>query len=293
MISKTTVMKKLTSFALVLALAITTIFTFSAKDASAAVKAKSIKVTNASSFKTLKVGSSATIYTKVTPSKAKPKITFKSSKPSVVAVSKKGKVTAKGAGKAVITIKTNNGKKCSVTITVTTKEAVIYDMNKDKGDNGPKNNGAGFEKTIKCLYATYKYNWGAIWLCNAVFVWNSSIDGFKSGDKAVDYRGKAIHFTGEYMFTGKHTLTEVCAALNYTKPEAYPIINQQTNVEPNKWVKVDFTYTIPKDAENGDKNDETGKNYPIMFYYAWKTTNGNYQTGDDFYFRNFKITCLK
>ena len=49
----------------------------------------------------------------------KPKLAWTSSKKSVATVSSKGVVTAKKKGTAKITVKTLNGKKASVTITVT------------------------------------------------------------------------------------------------------------------------------------------------------------------------------
>ena len=45
-------------------------------------------------------------------------MTYKSSKKSVASVSSSGKITAKKKGKAVITVKTYNGKKAKLTVTV-------------------------------------------------------------------------------------------------------------------------------------------------------------------------------
>ena len=55
--------------------------------------------------KTLKKGKSFTIKPKLTPSGAEAKITYSSSNKKVATVNAKGKVTAKGKGTAVITVK--------------------------------------------------------------------------------------------------------------------------------------------------------------------------------------------
>lgn len=91
-------------------LAITTAFVPS-NDADAAsakkVKSVSLKIGKKKVTKktyTLKKGKTATVKVTVTPAKAKKKVTFKTSKKSVATVSKKGKVTAKKAGTAKITV---------------------------------------------------------------------------------------------------------------------------------------------------------------------------------------------
>jgi hypothetical protein len=55
---------------------------------------------------------------------AKAAVTYKSSKPKVVKVAKNGKLTARKAGKAVITV-TAGGKKVSITVRVVTKKAKV------------------------------------------------------------------------------------------------------------------------------------------------------------------------
>lgn len=67
--------------------------------------------------KALKKGKSFTIKPKLTPSGAQGKISYSTSNKKVVAVNAKGKVTAKGAGTAVITVKAGNiTKTCTVTV---------------------------------------------------------------------------------------------------------------------------------------------------------------------------------
>lgn len=69
--------------------------------------------------KTLKVKAKAKIKVKYKPTNATvKKVTYKSSNKKVATVNKKGVITAKGVGKAVITVKTKNGIKAKCKITV-------------------------------------------------------------------------------------------------------------------------------------------------------------------------------
>ena len=67
---------------------------------------------------TLGVKKKLTLKATLSPSGAYTTLTWKSSKPAVASVSKKGVVTAKKPGTAVITVKTHNGKTAKVTIKV-------------------------------------------------------------------------------------------------------------------------------------------------------------------------------
>lgn len=67
---------------------------------------------------TLKRGKTASLKVKLPAGTASRKLTFTSSKRAVASVSAKGKVTAKKAGIAKITVKTYNGKKASITVRV-------------------------------------------------------------------------------------------------------------------------------------------------------------------------------
>lgn len=67
---------------------------------------------------TLKKGKKASLKVKLPAGTASRKLTFTSSKRAVASVSAKGKVTAKKAGIAKITVKTYNGKKASITVRV-------------------------------------------------------------------------------------------------------------------------------------------------------------------------------
>ncbi len=82
------------------------------------VKKKPTKVTIKAGRTTLKKGQKVRLKTKLSKGSASYKLTFKSSKKSVASVSANGVVTAKKKGTAAITVKTYNGKKAKVKITV-------------------------------------------------------------------------------------------------------------------------------------------------------------------------------
>lgn len=94
------------------------------QDASVAARKINVKVKGYEISKiTLVKGKKIALITSVAPAKASQKVTFKSSKKSVVAVSAKGIVQAKKAGKAKITITTtDNKKKKTITIQVVKKK---------------------------------------------------------------------------------------------------------------------------------------------------------------------------
>lgn len=82
------------------------------------VKKAPTKLSLNAKTKTLKVGKSFQISTKLPKNTASNKITYSSSKKSVATVSSTGKVTAKKKGTTTITVKTFNGKKAKMTIIV-------------------------------------------------------------------------------------------------------------------------------------------------------------------------------
>ena len=83
-------------------------------------KPTSVTITNGDKA-TLYMGNKLTLKAKLEPKKSESTLTWKSSKPKVAEVSEKGVVTPKKAGTAVITVKTANGKKATITITVKKK----------------------------------------------------------------------------------------------------------------------------------------------------------------------------
>ena len=100
--------------------AIITVTTANGKKATCkiTVPAAPTKVTLNKKKATLKVGKKLTLKATLTPTKAKTALTWTSSNKKVATVSKKGVVKAIKPGKAKITVKTANGKKATVTITV-------------------------------------------------------------------------------------------------------------------------------------------------------------------------------
>lgn len=113
------------------------------------LKAKKIRLNKKKAV--LHVGETLKLKTKLNPKGATAKIKWKSSKKKVAAVSKKGKITAKKKGKAVITAQLPNGKKTTCKITV--KKAVPQrsdsgnsNTNDSKGNTGDsigQNNSSG------------------------------------------------------------------------------------------------------------------------------------------------------
>jgi uncharacterized protein YjdB len=73
------------------------------------------------SMTSLKVGDTYTLKPDVYPANAKYTLTWSSRNSSVASVSSSGLVTAKSAGTATITVKTDNGKSATCKVTVTTK----------------------------------------------------------------------------------------------------------------------------------------------------------------------------
>ena len=84
---------------------------------SGTVKPKKVTITKGKSA-TLYMGNKLTLKAKLSPSGATTTLKWSSSKKSVATVSSKGVVTPKKAGTTVITVKTSNGKKASITVKV-------------------------------------------------------------------------------------------------------------------------------------------------------------------------------
>ena len=80
-------------------------------------KAVPTAITGISAAKTLKKGKSFTLKPVLAPAGVTAKLTYTTSNRKVAVVTSKGKVTAKGKGSAVITVKTGKLiKKCRVTV---------------------------------------------------------------------------------------------------------------------------------------------------------------------------------
>jgi len=100
------------------------------------VSAKSVTSVSLKSTLSLEVGDTYTLTPTVTPSDAETSFTWSSDKSSVATVSQSGVVTAKGAGTANITVKTDNGKTATCKVTVSASMAVEYVIRYYIYDNG-------------------------------------------------------------------------------------------------------------------------------------------------------------
>ena len=303
MFSKVT--KKFVAVALVLALAVATA-TVAPSESSAAKKLKLNKKKIS-----LNAGKTATL-------KANVKAKFTSSKPKVASVSTKKaakKVTVRGLSKGTTTITAKAGKTkatCKVTVKAAAKGTVIYDLAKETGSDDSTGKSwrapfvANYGKATSSSSA-FKYSSFAIWLCRATF--------YDPANGGVDYRGKKLHCDLTFKNSGKRDLPELGFCFNYTKggtdgsypfalhisekgfnnPEGKKVAKDKhhkhaklvkAKIKKGKTYNYSFDFTIPADAMNGDKDDKTGLNYPIMFYCANLKDSGVYKPGDE-------VTILK
>ncbi len=249
---------------------------------------------------------------------ASAKAKWSTSNKAVATVAGKGKnatVTAIGPGSCTITAKVGKEKlTCKVKVSAAKAGTVIYDLSKETGSN--PETGESYAAPIKCPYSEFKYNSFRIWLCQAVF--------YDPANGGKDYRGKKINISVTVKNSGKNDLAELGFCFNYTKggsdgsyPFAYHVINSKLrsqiakkagkkwalktvkkdkqhkhakvvegSVKKGKTYTYNFSFTIPKDAMNGDKDPDTGINYPIMFFIPNLKDNCPYQAGD-------QITVLK
>lgn len=302
------VSKKIVAGTLMTAVVLTSVTVTVPDEAAAAKKAKLNKKSV-----TLDAGKSVTL-------KANAKAKWSTSDKSKASISttKGKKCTIKGlaAGNCTITAKVGSSSAtCKVKVNGPKAGAVIYDLAKERGSDSKT--GESFSPPVKCAYDTFRYSSYAIWQCRAVFSDPGSTD-------AVDYRGKKINISVTVKNSGKNDLAELGFCFNYTKggtdgsyPFAYHLIDSKLRAKiakkaGKKWslsqVKKDnlhkhakiesgtfkkgttrtfkFSFTIPKDAVNGDTDPDTGENYPIMFFIPNLKDNCPYQKGDH-------ITILK
>jgi hypothetical protein len=255
--------------------------------ADAASQPTGIKIT--SKAKAVDVSKKIKLSATVTPKGAKTKITWSSSSKAIATVDKSGNVTGVKAGKATITAKTSNGKSAKFTVTVNAAKVgpgtVLWEQSKEKKADA---------RVYTAKYNSYKYHVSAIYLCP----YNLYYDGRdKKVGAAVDNLGRTLRFQGEYKLLGGPDAPELLIQTNNTQPKSYPI-RWQTNIKkpikPGKWNKFNFTFTLEKNAKNGDTDSSTGYNWPILLYFANKPNNKMiYKPGNDWQFRNCKITVVK
>ena len=134
--------KKVASILLAIAMVFTTLTLVSTTESQAATKA--IKIKNVTgTTKSLNVGKTFTIKTNYTASK----LTFKSSKPAIALVTSKGKITAKKAGTAKITITLKANKKVKKAFNIKVKKGATNNTNNDQKQEDTRY----YEKTIREL----------------------------------------------------------------------------------------------------------------------------------------------
>lgn len=269
--------KKIVAVALVAAMAVTTATVASDNTASAAMKKKATVYQGKQI--TLNAGKSAT---------------WTSSNDQIAHCMKKSgksiKIWGIKAGKATITA-TAGGKKqtCKVTVKKAKKGTVIYSLSRDASDK--KYPG------VECKYETFKYDSFSIFLFDGTFFGKDTYI-------SPDYRGRKLSVSMKIKNTGKRVLPELGVCFNYTKggkdgsyPFAYHLSTKKlpskvkkdkqhkrttykiAKVKPGKSINVKFTFTIPKNAMNGDK-DDNGVNYPIMMYIPNLKDTSPYKSGD-------------
>ncbi len=128
-------------------------------DAAAGKKVKKVAITKpATSTLTLQKGSTYTLKTKVTPKKAKnKKLAYASNKKKVATVSTKGKIKARKAGKAKITVTSRDGskKKAAITVTVANKLTKVRKLTLSKKSATLYIDGTASERAIT-LKPTFK-----------------------------------------------------------------------------------------------------------------------------------------
>lgn len=249
------------------------------------------------------------------------KAKWSTSNKAIATVSGKGKkCTVKGVAKGSATITAKAGgasATCKVKVNPPKAGTVIYDLAKESGSDS--STGKSFAAPVKCPYTEFKYSSFSIWLCRAVF--------YDPANGGVDYRGKKINISVTLKNSGKNDLAELAFCFNCTSPVSYPFVyhvidtnlrakiakkagkswdfNKVKNDDNHKKAKTktvkgkikkgktytyNFSYTIPSNAMNGDKDPDTNINYPIMFYIPNLKDNCPYQPGDEITVTKAKFT---
>ncbi len=290
------VSKKVVAVALVAAMAVSTVVVSS--DAEAAGVKLNKKKASLAQGKSVKL-------------KCKTKAKWTTSNKAVATVSttkasKKCTVKAVAAGSATITA-TAGGKKATCKIKVKKAKAgtVVYDLAKETGSN--EDTGESWAPPVECKYETFKYSSFAIWLCRATL--------YDPANGGTDYRGRKLKVSITVKNSGKRDLPELGVCFNYTKggtDGSYPFALHVSEKKLSSKVKGDkqhkhttykvqkikkgksytwtFNFTIPKDAMNGDKDSETGLNYPIMMYIPNMKDSSPYKPGDAVTVQKCKIS---
>ncbi|MDR1700590.1 MAG: hypothetical protein LBR68_05300 [Lachnoclostridium sp.] len=295
----TKVTKKVVAIALMLSLALSAAVVAPAGDSAAAPKKFKVNKKKAA----VSVGKTITLSaTKKAKWTVKPATVAKVNKKS----SKKVKVEGLSRGKATVTAKAGKLKAtCVVTVKAATSGTVIYDLAKETGVD--EESGESYAPPVRCNYTDFRYSNFSIWLCRATF--------YNPAEQGNDYRGQKLNCSVTFQNTGARDLPELGFAFNYTKSSsdgAYPFAlhihakgldakvkkdNQHKHckivkaaIKKGKTYTYNFTFTIPRDAMNGDKDEETGINYPIMFYCTNLKDSSPYKVGDEVTIKKCKFT---
>ena len=135
-------------------------------------------------------------------------------------------------------------------------------------------------------------------------------DGFRINLDA--YKGIPLTVSGDFMYEGYDQKT-ILLQLSYTNPVAYPIVwkwekdaskraneyarglsmegvNGSEELKHEVWANVNATFTIPSDAVNDNRDDNTGIREGIYLYFPSKPEGSlTYRTNNVFHFKNFAI----
>lgn len=179
-------------------------------------------------------------------------------------------------------------------------------------------------------YSGYKYDNFAIWMVgffdnefstneDAYMAYGPDLTKVTNAElKEYDFRkGKELTVKGDFSYEGDAQKT-ILFQINYTSPSDYPILwkwedgaekagqnNYQKELKvknnsgkdygnkalkPNETGNLNISFTIPSNAQNGDK-DEEGKPYGIYLYFPNKPDGAlAYKKNNTFHFKNFQIT---
>lgn len=200
---------------------------------------------------------------------------------------------------------------------------LIYDLQKETGANPVT--GESFAPPVVCSYAYFKYHYYRIWLCQAVLYADKfdpsgvdyrgaeleyTITLKNTGENDLPELGfctlqskgrDIVEGEGEYPYmfhvidTG--VWNERCAAKEIEKDESAlrtdarhrstTVVNSE--IKAGQAYRYRFKYTIPEDAENGDKDPDTGVNYPILMFIDNCRGASLYQSGDEITIYDCKI----
>lgn len=227
------------------------------------VKAKTVEVTKVTvnpTSKQMTVGETATITAAVVPANATNKTITWSTNNNAVATVANGKVTAKAAGTAVITAKSNNGKSASCTVTVVPATVEVTSVSLDKA--------------TAVLYAndtlTLKATVAPANATNKTITWSSS------NKNIADVKGGEVTPVSEG--------TAVITAKSNNGKSASCTVTVVTRENALETTEHEYIYTLNKGAENYLATYNNGTTYAVttedvakdVVTFKNKLTNSNY-----------------